>query len=347
MAGPLSRRSRGVTALDVDGAYLAAVELAGGAIARAVSADLPAGLVVDGEVVDADGLAAALRSFFKTHDLPRSVRLGVANQQIVVRQLELPRIDDPRERAAAVRFQSAEAIAMPLDEAVLDFQAVGETVTPDGAVRTRFVVVAARAAMIESWVDTVRAAGLKPVGIDLSAFALVRTLSRGVGDDAARVHCHLGGVTNLAVAVGDSCLFTRPLAGRATDAREAAARVAAEPEPEADVPAYFSPASPSPGVATAARERPRVAPAVAALAEEIRLSIDFYMAQPDARWVSAVVLSGPGAVQPRLAEELGEALALPVSIAEPLGGLAAGALAPGEDPHRHTVAAGLALGATA
>jgi type IV pilus assembly protein PilM len=330
-----------VVGLDLDGSFVAAVELAGASVARAASAELPPGLIVDGEVRDAAGLGAVLGPFFKAHGLSRSVRLGVANQQIVVRQLELPRIDDPREQAAAVRFQSAEAIAMPLDEAVLDFQPVGETVAPDGAVRTRFVVVAARAAMIESWVEAVRGAGLKPLGIDLSAFALLRALTPADATEAARVHCHLGGVTNLAVAVGASCLFTRPLAAQSLDARAAAP----PPPPPPESAPYYSPAS-APGPASPAPAA-GVGRAVAALAEEIRLSIDFYMAQPDARWVSEVVLSGPGALRPRLVEELHQALSLPVSLAEPLGALGALGLPPDEDPHRHTVAAGLALGAGA
>ena len=49
---------------------------------------------------------------------------------------------------------------------------------------------------------------------DLNAFALVRALGHGAPDDGARVYCHLGGITNLAIAVGQSCLFTRPLATR-------------------------------------------------------------------------------------------------------------------------------------
>jgi type IV pilus assembly protein PilM len=334
---PFTSSRRRSVGLDLDGAFVAAVELEGGAIARAASRDLPPGLIVDGEVGDPVELRGVLKAFFSAHALPRSVRLGVSNQQILVRQLELPRIDDPRERAAAVRFQSAEAIAMPLDEAVLDFQPVGETVTPEGAVRTRFVVVAARAAMIESWVEVVRGAGLRPLGIDLNAFALVRALAPAAdGDDAARVHCHLGGVTNLAVAAGSCCLFTRPLARQALESGEAPAPGAAA------AAAYYSPAS-----APVAEARPGVPAAVAALAEEIRLSIDSYMAQPEARWVREVVLSGPGAVRPGLAEELREALGLAVSVAEPLGALGRGGLPPHEDPHRHTVAAGLALGAAA
>ena len=303
-----AKKSRRTVGLDLDGSFVAAVEMDGRAITRAVSADLPAGAVVDGEVADASALAEALRAFFKQHNLPREVRLGVSSQQIVLRQLELPRIADDGERAAAVRFQAAEAIAMPLEEAVLDFQSIGETIGPDGVARERFVVVAARESMIATLLDAVRSAKLKPAGIDLNAFALVRALeSEPQPDDSARVYCHLGGgLTNLAIAVGSTCLFTRPLpAGEQADG------------------------------------------AAAALAEEVRLSIDFYMGQPDARWVGDVVLSGPGSVAAGLADELAELIGLPVSVADPLGGIEAGSVGGAEDPRRHTVAAGLALGALA
>jgi type IV pilus assembly protein PilM len=83
----------------------------------------------------------------------------------------------------------------------------------------------------------------------------------------------------------------------------------------------------------------------AALAEEIRLSIDFYMAQPDARPVGEVQLSGPGSAIEGLAEDLSALIHLPVAVADPLGGLEVNGALEGEDPHRHTVAAGLALGA--
>jgi Tfp pilus assembly PilM family ATPase len=223
-----------------------------------------------------------------------------------VRQMEIPKIDDEKERAAAVRFQAAEAIAMPLDEVVLDHQVVGESVSPEGSPRLRVIVVAARESMISRVVEAVREAGLRPEGIDLNAFALVRALAMpSDSTETARVYCHLGGVTNLAIAIGTSCLFTRPLSTQwdADDENIAAA-----------------------------------------LAEEIRLSIDYYMAQPEARWVGEIVLSGPGSRRENLSDELSALIEVPVSVAEPLGRLQAGKLPTGEDPHRHTVAAGLALG---
>jgi type IV pilus assembly protein PilM len=321
MALTLGKKNpRGSVGLDLDGAFVAAVQAQDGRISRAASMELPSGVIADGEVVDVERLSESLKSFFKENDLPTRVRLGVSNQQIVVRHLELPQIEEESELAAAVRFQAAEAIAMPLDEAVLDYQVVGQATSAEGSPRLRVVVVAARQAMIQRFVDGVRGAGLKPEGIDLNAFALVRALADNppaeapagtvVDPDAelARVYCHLGGVTNLAVAVGDNCLFTRPLS---TDWSDLDDHVAA------------------------------------ALAEEIRLSIDFYMAQPDARPVGEVLLSGPGSASDELAEELSGLIHLPVSVADPLGGLEANGAMNGEDAHRHTVAAGLALGAHA
>ena len=304
-----NKTSRGSVGLDLDGGFIAAVQAADGQISDAVSRELPADIVRDGEVVDAEALTTVLREFFRVHELPKRVRLGVANQQIVVRQLELPRIEDQADLAAAVRFQAAEAIAMPLDEAVLDHQVIGETVSPEGTARLQVVVVAAREAMIGRLVESVRDAGLRPEGVDLNAFALVRALAGPADtDETARVYCHLGGVTNLAIAVGSACYFTRPLSTGWDDE----------------------------GDSTAPQ-----------LAEEIRLSIDYYMAQPDARPAGEVLLSGPGAARPGLADELNQLIYLPVSVADPLGGLQQGGLPPEEDPYRHTVAMGLALGATA
>jgi type IV pilus assembly protein PilM len=302
--------TRGTVGLDLDAGFLAAVVTDGDGVTHAVSADLPTGIINEGEVADIDALAGELKKLFKDHELPRRVRLGVANQQIVVRHLELPRIEDPKERDAAVRFQAAEAIAMPLEEVVLDYQVIGETVTPEGTAKHRMIVVAAREAMISRVMDAVRAAGLKPEGIDLNAFALVRALASAgeAPEDSARVFCHLGGITNLAIAVGVNCLFTRPLSTNLEDEHEDLA---------------------------------------ASLAEEIRLSIDFYMTQPEARWVGEVLLSGPGSRREGLAEQLSALIGVPVSTAEPLGRLSAAGIPAGEDPYRHTVAAGLALGAYA
>jgi type IV pilus assembly protein PilM len=299
---------RGTVGLDIDGRYLAAAHVDAGRLVRGTSLDLPEGLVRDGEVTDAARLTDQLKSFVSDSGLPRNVRLGVANQQIVVRVVELPRIEDEKQRDAAVRFQASEAIAMPLDEAVLDHQIAGYAEALDGGPRMQVVVVAARRKMVETLLEAVKGAGLKVEGVDLDAFALVRTLAVDAhgSEDTARVFCHLGGVTNLAIAVGSTCLFTRPLSA-VWDEEDAGSR----------------------------------------LADEIRLSIDYYMTQPQAKPVGEIVLSGPGSSDEQLVENLGLHLGIPVEVAAPLGLIDASGLGNDEDPHRYTVAAGLSLGAAA
>ena len=138
MALTLGKKNpRGSVGLDLDGAFVAAVQAQDGRISRAASMELPSGVITDGEVSDVERLTESLKTFFKENDLPTRVRLGVSNQQIVVRHLELPLIEEEAELAAAVRFQAAEAIAMPLDEVVLDHQVVGEGVSPEGSARLR------------------------------------------------------------------------------------------------------------------------------------------------------------------------------------------------------------------
>ncbi len=309
MAFSLRKTSdRGSIGLDIDGRYLAAAQVNGGRVTRCASQNLPEGLVRDGEVSDPEVLGQHLKSFASAAGLPRNVRLGVANQQIVVRVVELPRIEDDKQRDAAVRFQASEAIAMPLDEAVLDHQIAGFTTAADGTPRMQVVLVAARRKMIETLLEAVKAAGLKAEGVDLDAFALVRALAVDTEeeDPRARVFCHLGGVTNLAVAVGANCFFTRPLSA-IWDEEDAGSR----------------------------------------LADEIRLSIDYYMTQPQAKPVGEVVLSGPGSADGQLVESLETHLGMPVQVPAPLGALDGSVLGPTEDPHRYTVAAGLSLGAAA
>ena len=110
-----------------------------------------------------------------------------------------------------MRFQAQDQVPMPLDNAVLDFQPLGMFDTPAGP-RQRVVLVAAQRDMVERLLAAVRGAGLTPEGVDLSAFALIRSLYRRRRRRArpSRVlYLNVDGLTNLAIAEGTICRFTR------------------------------------------------------------------------------------------------------------------------------------------
>ena len=64
---------------------------------------------------------------------------------------------------------------MPVDEAVLDYDPLGEF-EQDGRQMLRMLLVAAQRVMVDQLVDAAIGAKLEPVGLDLVPFALVRAV---------------------------------------------------------------------------------------------------------------------------------------------------------------------------
>jgi type IV pilus assembly protein PilM len=209
----LGRRSvENLVGLDIQPGFVAAVQArVNGSIRaeRAVTLPLPADSVRDGEVMDEDALSDTLRELFADSGLSKRVRVGVANQRTVLRTLELPPVTDQKELAAAVNFQAQDQVPMPLNNAVMDFHPLGIIDTPAGP-RQRVVLVAAQRDMVERLLTAVRRAGLSAEGVDLSAFALIRSLYRRDPEQTGRVlYLNVDGLTNLAIAEGPVCRFTR------------------------------------------------------------------------------------------------------------------------------------------
>jgi type IV pilus assembly protein PilM len=209
----LGRRSaENLIGLDIQPGFVAAVQarVNGKIVAEhAASLALPADCVRDGEVMDEDALSETLRELFAQSGLSKRVRVGVANQRTVLRTLELPPVTDQKELAAAVNFQAQDQVPMPLSNAVMDFHPLGIVETPAGP-RQRVVLVAAQRDMIERLLAAVRRAGLSAEGVDLSAFALIRSLYRADPEQTGRVlYLNVDGLTNLAIAEGTTCRFTR------------------------------------------------------------------------------------------------------------------------------------------
>jgi type IV pilus assembly protein PilM len=338
---------RTVVGLDIEPGFIAAVQVRTGAdglaVERAVTAPLAPGVLRDGEVADGEALADALRELFRAGKLSKRVRLGVANQRIVVRTIDLPPLQDAKEIAAAVRFHAQDHIPMPLEQAVLEHSSLGIVETADGP-RTRVVVVAARRDMIERLYTAARQAGLRPAGIDLSAFAMVRALHRG--EPGATLYVSVGGMTNLALAEGTTCVFTRVVPGGVESlAAELAERRGLTLEHARQWFVHVglhTPLETIEGEEEIVSEARRVLhDGVRRIADEVRNSLDFYRAQAGALAAERAVLTGPAVAIPGFAEELGEAIGLPV-LAGVVGEARAGAHG-GVDAGALVIAAGLAV----
>jgi type IV pilus assembly protein PilM len=328
-----------VVGLDIEAGSIAAAELAvNGSVQVSASAigPLDPGAFHEGEVLDAGSLSAALKSLFGEHRLGKQVRLGIGNQRLVVRTMRLPAIEDHREMEAAVRFQAQEQMPMPLDQAMLEYQVVGGVPAEDGsAPQVDVVVVAARREMVASFVEPIRRAGLDPVGIDLSAFGMIRALA-GQGEAApvaepggeprapgAVLYCSVGDTVNLAVARGRACLFTRvshagmeAICNRLAGTRGLSSEHAAQwlSHVGLETPLEQTEGDPE----TAADVRRTLEEGVAALLDELRLSLDYYGAQEGALPVERIVLCGAGSAIAGLPARMEAGLGIPVAVTRPL-----------------------------
>jgi type IV pilus assembly protein PilM len=238
---------------------------------------------------------------------------------------------------------------------VLEHQVVGGVPAEEGSTPLLdVVVVAARRDMVSSFVEPIRRAGLEPVGIDLSAFAMIRALAdAGPAPDAtepgqrpseAVLFCNIGDVTNLAVARGRSCLFTRVShAGLEVICERLATARGLSAEHAAQWLAHVGLERPIEEIegdgATVADARSALEEGVSTLLDEMRLSLDYYGAQEGAIRVGRIVLAGPGSAIPGLLQRMQDGLPAEVGVARPqaLSGLDDGAAA------RLTLSYGLAL----
>jgi type IV pilus assembly protein PilM len=336
----LGRKRQGDSAmvgLEIEAGSIAAAEVQSNDETRvnAVAVEpLPPDAFNDGEVTDADAVAEALRSLFSAHHLSKRVRLGIANQRVVVRTIRLPAIEDPAELDAAVRFTAQEQIAMPLEQAVIDHRVIGGVAANDGAPpQVDVMVVAARRDMIAASLKPLKDAGLEPVGVDLSAFGMIRALPPALEPDApaqgdvdspptAVLYCNVGDVTNLAVAKGRSCLFTRvsPV-GLDSMVASLSSKLGLTPEHARMWLDYTGLERPLEQIegdpAVLGQTRATLEQGADSLLDELRLSLDFYGSQEATVAVERIVLCGPGSAVPGLAQHLEPGLGLPIAVGRP------------------------------
>jgi type IV pilus assembly protein PilM len=356
-----TKQPTSIVGLDIETGSIAATEVkvnGSNSIARTAIVPLEPGVVSEGEVRDGEALVRALRSLFSENKLGKNVRLGVANQRVVVRTLRLPLIEDEDEIDTAVRFQAQDQIPMPLEHAVLDHQVIARETGTEGDRHMDVIAVAARRDMVTSLAQALNKAGLRSVGIDLSAFGMIRALRSEAGPAdyqnengegelpvPATLYCYLGDITNLAVARGGICLFTRiaPF-GIETIAASVAER---EKMPLEDARDWLIEVGLDEPVDSFEDDRKQAETARKALEDgssklidELRVSMEFYGAQEGAPAIEQVVVCGPGSTIPGLPERIQQGLGLGIESQSP----AALSHLDDEDAARLTISYGLALG---
>ena len=277
---------------------------------------LPVGAVREGEIVDVDTVAAAVRQLWADARLKeKRVNVGVSNQRVVVRQIDLPAMDD-EELRSALRFQVQEHIPIAVEDAELDYQRLDEFAGEGDARMLRILLVAAHKDMVANAVGAAGRAGLRPMGVDLNAFAILRSL---VPDpeavDGSEMLVDVGsGVTNIVVHERGTPRFVRILVlggGDITEALATGLGISYEDAEAIKIQTRLGAAT-DPNAGRILEER------ATQFVDEVRGSLDYYLAQSGAQRITRVLLSGGGAKLGGLLERVASTLRVPVEMGRPL-----------------------------
>ena len=348
----MARRS--AIGLDIGTSVVRAAELSFGrggvTLDRFGQVVLPEGAVRDGEVADETAVAESIKHLWSATGFShKRVVLGVANQRVIVRQMDLPWMEESELRSS-LAFHVADFLPIAVENSVLDFFPLEELTNEQGERSLRGLLVAASQETVLANVHSAERAGLHVTSVDLTSFAVLRSM--GAQTDltvGAEALIDIGArVTNVVVHAAGVPRFVRILLMGGQDVTDAVAdRLGVTTEHAEGLKQQYAHASHGDELVTVTQT---VATIAQDFVDEIRGSLDYYAASTPANPVERIVLSGGGSRLDGLIERLTTSTRLPVLGGDPLSALRVGNT--GLDPDQiefikplAAVPVGLALGA--
>lgn len=288
---------------------------------------LPEGVVREGEIDDAATLASYLKELWKQNKISkRRVILGVSNQKVIVRPMDLPYMPED-ELENAVKYQVQEFIPIPIDDAIVDYEVVDEYMTGEEERMQTILLAAAHREMITAFMDAVLGAGLTPAAVELKAFAMARSLIKKEyqfleeeGEAPGSV-CLINigaGICNICVVKEGTPRFVRMLMrGGDFFTKLLVDQLNIPPGDAEEIKG---------GRSSDAGANALLQKEIQAFVGEIRRSLEYYISQSQERDLNKVILSGSGSKMINLPLELNRGLRLPIEIGHPLQNVQLGRL---------------------
>lgn len=343
-----------IVGVDIGSNAVRAVEVSGydtskPVIVRQHTIALPETSVRRGEVVEVGTVATALKRLWSTAGFKtKDVVLGLGGPRIFARDLSVPKASLAQIRES-LPFQVQDMLPVPVADALLDFYPIAEEAGEHGPA-VRGMLVAAMKETVDANVGAVIAAGLRPVHVDLLAFALSRALAPRRTAKGRDVIVEIGASMTDIVVVDDGVPhFVRTLPNGGDDiTRALEQRLQLSPDQAESAKRVIGMGGPM--------LRPEDRPAleviyevVGELLNSIRNTLAYFGSAKPEEMPRRILLSGGGAQLLGLPTALSELTGLPVVVAEPFENVqrarGTSPRAESEPQFVYTAAFGLALGA--
>ncbi len=311
------RRDEPYLSVDIGSSSIKIVEMRGRAgqlrLTGAASLPTPASAIQNNMVYETAAVAEATRTLAQSQGTrARQVITAVPGPAVIIKRVTLP-AQSINDLENTILFEAGNFIPEDLENVNLDYQITDYI---DDGKRMEVLLVAAKKDIVASYSETIRAAGLTPIIVDVDYFALENMFETNYqpAADRAIALVNIGArYSSINILKGGRSTFTGdvPVGGR--DITEALVRDLNVSVDEADAlkAGGSSPKVPADQASAVA------AAAAAALIEEIHHALSFFWTAATDETIDALYLSGGVAQMPGLAQQLSERVQAPVEIANP------------------------------
>jgi type IV pilus assembly protein PilM len=170
----LNPKARSMVGLDISSSAVKMVELSGGAgayqLERYAIEPLPSGAVVDGNIANLDGVSETIgRCWKRLGTSTKFVAMALPTAAVITKKIILPANLRESEMEVQVESEANQYIPFALEEVNLDFQVVGPA--PSSPDEIEVLIAASRKEGVEDRVASAEAVGLKPLVMDVEAYA--------------------------------------------------------------------------------------------------------------------------------------------------------------------------------
>lgn len=300
------------------------------------SAEVPEGVYQEGQILDSPTMAEIIRSVLDESKLKVKYATTAipGGRDTVTRIIPVPaELDDRELREMVLNQEAGLYLPFPREEADVDYQKLGLFIDEDGIEKVQVLLVATRKEVTDSYIDTFEQAGLNINVLEISSFALIRTIREQLGDFSPQEATAIVDIefenTEISIVVDGVPQFSRTVPIGTYQIQTALSRAMNLPPsrntdllqgmtvpvtPMDSVGGSAAGAASNPGTAAMLR-------VLGELADELRRSIDFYLNQGDNMEVAQLLLAGPGGSIGQLDEFFSQRLSLPANQVDPIEAL--------------------------
>ncbi len=280
-------------------------------------APLPPEAIVDGAVMNTNVIVDTIRELVQQQRVKtKQVVASVSGNAVIIKRVTLPQMSED-ELEESIQWEAEQYIPFDINDVNIDVQILPGIAEDPGQMDV--LLVAARKELVNEFQSIIAQAGLKPMVVDVDAFAIANMFELNyelpnetvalvnIGASNVNIHILRSGVSAFTRDVGiGGRQFTEEIQRTLNISYEEAESMKIGDD-EADAAAVVP------------EEIERVLATVGEnLATEVQRSLDFYLSTSSDSGISAIYLSGGAARTPGLVRAIERQTGLPVEIVDPL-----------------------------